>query len=288
VCRHPLEWDKGLYTANNVIDPQIRTRFGIPNTREHNEHFIRQVNAVDIWGELKDKRIEGLDLSRNSFWYAHPVYLVDFLDKAGWLTVPRIRDLMKIQNEAVALRCLAKGTGWGIYPEMWGKGRPEPVQTYCNHAVYITIKAVDGNIVNFTDRANGSFPELPKGMEYDYRKSNYWCDILKEQEEKHLIVKLSGEDEAKFYADMGYVVIGAWKTPDSNKNGSPHFATVRPGYEKDPDGGIMLANVGDSNGIMRRSEGFYNKLSTEIFWYYNPKQDFRYDSGTALFFLDYD
>jgi len=46
-----------------------------------------------------------------------------------------------------------------------------------------------------------------------------------------ILVKLT-EEQAQEYANMGYVVMAAWKnlnTGDGSR--SPHYATVRPGYK---------------------------------------------------------
>jgi hypothetical protein len=291
VCRHPLEWDRDLYLDGDAIKPAIRKQFGVAGDQEHTTHFINQVTAIDIWSGLKDKRIEGLDLSQNNFWFAHPAYFINHLEQAGLITVPRIRNLLKVQNEVVALPCLVKDTGRGIY------GIGNAGDSYCNHAAFITILAVDENCSHFTNRPGAVFPEhytrgqwirrenIPAG--YQYKKSNYWCDILTEQKEHGLITPLANEDEAKMYADMGYVVIGAWKTSDDNKNGSPHYATVRPGYKNHEDG-ITLANVGETNGIKRVVQGFGAEKRNDIKWYYNPDQDFRYEVGIVLRYLGFE
>jgi len=85
VCCHPLEWDTTLYVENDKIKSEARTAFGVPNTTDGNNHFKNYVKATDIWEGLKGKTIAGLDLTKNSFWFAHPVYFVSHLEKAGLL-----------------------------------------------------------------------------------------------------------------------------------------------------------------------------------------------------------
>ena len=55
----------------------------------------------------------------------------------------------------------------------------------------------------------------------------------------------------------------------------PHFATVRPGFEYDDIDGVTLANVGSTNGIKSRNEGFPGVPASDIKWYYNPNQIFQ-------------
>jgi hypothetical protein len=103
---------------------------------------------------------------------------------------------------------------------------------------------------------------------------NLWCDILAEQAKRRILTRFGGEQEAQEKANEGYVVIGAWKNTNGS-NGPPHFVTVRPEFSYDVEEGPMLANVGESNGIKPRSEGFFEKENA-IRWYYNPEQKFRY------------
>jgi hypothetical protein len=259
VCKHPMEWDKSLYKGIN------------------DEHFKSVIGAIDIWESISGKQIAGF--SRNAFWFAHPVYFINHLNNAGLLGNSRVDELKQIQDMVVKLRSLTKGEGRGIYQE----GSRE--DTYCNHAAFITIWAVDGNMTNFTDRKQGVFPEIPakKKETYPYKISNHWCDVLETQAKEGKIVEFTGEVTAKeaaaqAKANKGYVVIAAWKNMKgkNDRNNSPHFATVRPGFEADPEKGPMLANVGATNDVMRRFDGFPGKPLDEIRWYYNPAQKFQY------------
>ncbi len=119
----------------------------------------------------------------------------------------------------MALKCLKQGTAkGGIYKVGVSS------DTYCNHAVYLTIKSVDKNFNNFLgvgtlytldevpwsiDRLVGTFSELHKG--YPNKNTNIWCDILKKQSESGILKKLNkegeqyteGEKRAQQYANMG-------------------------------------------------------------------------------------
>jgi hypothetical protein len=84
ICRHPLEWDKTLYLDGDKVRPSAASRFGIPqDNKDREDHFKKVVTDVDIWNELKDQKIEGLDLAANNFWFAHPVYFINHLEKMG-------------------------------------------------------------------------------------------------------------------------------------------------------------------------------------------------------------
>jgi hypothetical protein len=289
VCRHQLEWDKTLYDTNSV---PLGLRLNWRDAR-----FREQVEAVDIWGGLSNKQIDGLNLSENKFIFAHPVYFADYLDREGVLTGQRIRNLIMVQDKVMALNCLIPNIGKGIYHQEGGV-------TFCNHAVYLTIKTVDGNYKEFIGNTHSycgnqllyKYDTPPDSLScleenfkkelgaYPYRISNLWCDILKKQAEKGILIKLNkdnenysvGEKKAQEYANMGYVVVGAWKNTIPGNN-PPHFATVRPGYEYKPNNGPILANVGGSNEIKTVKDGFGGKNRNDINWYYNPKQDFQED-----------
>jgi hypothetical protein len=278
VCCHPLEWDKGMYLEDGNIKREIINAFGIWNREDRKNHFKNQVNAIDIWDGLKGKQIEGLDTSKNNFWYAHPVYFINHLDRAGLLKIGRVEALMRIQDEVVALKCLERGN-LGLYPEIWPEGIAPSRQTYCNHAVYLTIQAFDKKYTNFTN-TTGEFPDAPKG--YATKGSNYWCDVLEIQAKNTLntgIVELNIE-KAQEYANRGYVVIGAWKNQKPGEENPPHFVTVRPGFKYDKDsGGPTVANVGVFNNTNTSGDKAFPGMGNdklmleEVKWYYNSKQD---------------
>jgi hypothetical protein len=280
VCRHPLEWDRELYTGNGPAPIWLRI-----NRRDR--RFMEKVEATDIWSWLRGGRIDGLNLSANDFIFAHPVYFADYLDREGLLTDQRIRKLKAVQDETVALPCLQPGGGRGMY----GIGVNE--STYCNHAAYITIRAVDEYYRLFIGNPNlytGNHPPwdisaltadfknilTTKGFlnrqNYIFKESNIWCDILAEQAVRGILVELP-ERQAQDYANMGYVVIGAWKNRPGNF--PPHYATVRPGFKFGTLLEMILVNVGETNGIKDVNDGFGRTRMPEIRWYYNPNQKFQ-------------
>jgi hypothetical protein len=138
---------------------------------------------------------------------------------------------------------------------------------------------------NFTGKAAGTFPDPLPGHNYEYRTSNYWCDVLVKQANEGKIAEFTGtvtekEAAAQEKANEGYVVIGAYRSENKLNSGSrdihPHFATVQPGFRVHPEFGLRIANVGDTNGNKWRSEGFPGISAGSIRWYYNPNQNFQY------------
>ncbi|MDR1625628.1 MAG: hypothetical protein LBT33_03730, partial [Spirochaetia bacterium] len=75
VVRHPLEWDRGLYTTSHFRDIVFR------GDEEGYDLLQREAAALDIWEGLKQtKEFEG---ARNDFRFAHPVYFVNHLERMG-------------------------------------------------------------------------------------------------------------------------------------------------------------------------------------------------------------
>jgi hypothetical protein len=279
VCRHPLDWDREQYTAH-----KIKSKILLGNEKRH-ELLLEKMDALEIWNHIKDH--EDIKQEKNNFWYGHPVYFINHLERARLLRHPRIDQLLAIQDDVMALECLKQGHK-GIYPEVWETEQLTPQQTYCNHGAYLTIKAVDDNMINFTGRSNKSFPEVEDAQSYLYKNSNYWCDILVKQASAGIIRELD-EKVAQEQANEGYVVIAVWKnlTLKSQGGGSPHFATVRPGFSFDRVNGPMLANIGVTNDEVRRSRGFLGKPVKDIHWYYNPQQKFQYNPSVVTDFKDF-
>jgi hypothetical protein len=62
-----------------------RVRLGTGRPGDDRErHFKAMARALDIWKELKGLGIEKFSAG-NSFWFAHPVYFLNHLDRAGLL-----------------------------------------------------------------------------------------------------------------------------------------------------------------------------------------------------------
>jgi hypothetical protein len=240
------------------------------------------IEKVEIWKDDKNTKLPGPIQDGSSLLYFHPeVYIKHFKKYDNG----HAEDLIKVQDAVLSLRCLRQGN-WGIYPEVYNynpNGAP-PRQTYCNHAAFLTVLATDQNAANFTGKTNNTdngttrvgsaFPEPSPRSDpvYTFKNSNYWCDRLCIQAGEGKIVELSAE-EAQEAANMGYTVVAAWKAVESR--GSPHYATVRPGYGYDDRFGPMVANVGTYTGFFRAKDYKAFGSSAEIRWYYNPAQTFR-------------
>ena len=194
--------------------------------------------------------------------------------------------LIKVQDMVMHKFSYKQGN-LGLYETVFGfKSRNS--QTFCNHAVFETIIKVDGNFNNFTNKpANKNnvsrdplkeiFPEWSSTTKYEYKLSNYWCDVLKKQSEKSAQTGIFciSEKQAFYMAQLGYVVIACWK--NTSKNGSPHFVTVRPceGEYRNMNS-LKVAHVGNgTNGEMLLTKAFLGKGNSkekkykEVYYYCN-------------------
>jgi hypothetical protein len=140
--------------------------------------------------------------------------------------------------------------------------------------VFWTIQQVDINYKQFTGGKNYAPWEAPKG--YEHKKSNYWCDVLAKQAEsasKTGIYEVTGE-QAQSLANLGYVVIGAWM--NTTRYGSPHYVTVRPGYEFAKGYGPQVTHVGGGiNNERPAINAFIEGALPTVKWYFNYQQCFK-------------
>jgi len=84
VCKYPLEFDKTIYLDGDEVRGITRHKYDAGSKGDDTErHFKDIVHATDIWGEIKPLKIP--KFNKNSFWFAHPVYFINHLDKAGLL-----------------------------------------------------------------------------------------------------------------------------------------------------------------------------------------------------------
>ncbi len=192
-------------------------------------------------------------------------------------------DLIEVQDKVMSLNCLQPGTGSGIY-NMGG-------YTFCNHAVFLTIIAVDKKFNNFTNRDNKVFPEadnlekrINKNIEsnreskhfYYYKVSNYWYDILEESSKiEKTGIKEININEAQKLANQGYVVVVCYKNT-AFRYGAPHYATIRPNFNINLSNctiaNVKVANVGSFVGVSSIQEAF---STNPIKFYYNTMQIFQ-------------
>lgn len=192
-------------------------------------------------------------------------------------------DLIEVQDKVMDLQCMQPDTGRGIYNNA-------PLgSTFCNHAVFITVMAVDGNYKNFTNRTakdDAGFPEYNnltqrknKNIElkrhctkdkcdfYYHKISNYWCDILAEASRNESTgIKEVNLEQAQKLANQGFVVIVCHKNL-AFRYGAPHFATIRPYYNITTYATdiVKVANVGKSVGVSSVADAFNGSVK----YFYN-------------------
>nr|MCR5437229.1 hypothetical protein [Treponema sp.] len=212
-------------------------------------------------------------------YYFHPTAFLSHLSKVAQT---HAEELMRVQKRIVKMKCLEPG---GVGPRMENK---KSEQTWCNYAVYFTIRALDEDFIKFTGRIG--IPDKIEDIKIDSIKneykisgrkpSNIWCDVLEYQANQGIIKRIDNPEAAQQHANQGYVVIVCWKNLDSKNPecASPHFATIAPGYNYDHKKGCMIANVGGINNFMRekgKNTAFGSK--SPLKYYYNPNQKFRED-----------
>lgn len=288
-----------------LFDPSNQIRVSIRNcmiqkplefdSEKVNDEFINALKMAgfgafkderqDFWHEIKVQEKDGFGKAENCFWFYHPVTFVDAL---GSLTL-NAKKLLRVQKRVVSLNILKPNSenSGGIWEDQSG--------TFCNHAVFLTIRALDKNYKNFL----GGQGKIPDNISYlkddtyieqyknNLRPSNIWCDVLEYQSKKTETtgIREISKDKAGILANLGYVVIACWKNtenPDDGADSHPHFATVAP-LELLPDdltkGEIHVANVGGKCGFYSVEEAF--DFKTDVRYYYNSKQEFMVGLNTG-------
>jgi hypothetical protein len=305
VCKFPFDWDASLYARCSEEADCAECVKAFEGKCEHlPQSLLRRGYDIDSFPALSrvmqkaDVRGDVDFLSGDSnVWHFHPVGFYRHYRKL----LPfngRVEALMNVQDRVWRLNDMQPNRGGGIWGNQQGN-------TFCNHAVFLTIQALDGNFRQFIGNPRRLFTNSPelygvvappsvignlrgdfavRHNNFAHRGSNLWCEILREQaanSDRTGIHRISPE-EAQEMANRGYVVIGSWM--NMTRGGSPHFATVRPHFEAyNPVRGPLVANVGESNGIyFTRRDGelrgaFRRDEFDAIEWYYNQNQQFRKD-----------
>ena len=255
---------------------------------------------IHIWGKDGKSSSFTKEISDSSkFIYFHPAYFENWLINLHSCFAKR---LISIQDLVINDWRMIQGN-CGIFYNC-----NDSKQTFCNHAVYETIKQVDKNYLSFLlnidepswafDRYNSnkefvSFLKKNQSLingDYIYKKSNLWCDILEFQSQKteETGICIITPEQAFYMAQLGYVVIASWKnlTPFEGEEGinySPHFVTVRPSrFEKKFKSieSIEVAHVGEADNEVRnllgafKSAGNKKKKKDEVVFYCNINQKF--------------
>ncbi len=206
--------------------------------------------------------------SKSNVTFFHPVKFIGLMDRIKIINL-HAEELLRVQNRILKMNTL-KENGPGIFDQGG--------YTFCNHAVFLTIRAVDSDYLKFTD--NYDAPIDSKYSKYDktypYKESSYWCVVLKKQADSKIISELTTCKDIIYYANLGYVVIVAWENPSS---GAPHYATVRPGNVCKEIKDIKLCNVSteERTRILPMSEAFGKDMIKNCHFYVNKKQVFRED-----------
>jgi hypothetical protein len=262
----------------------------LPQKLIRREHGIDSFPALSRVMQKADVRGDVDFLSSDSnLWHFHPVGFYRHYSRL-MLAIAHIANLRMVQERVVALVCLKPRYGRGI----WGlRGNIPRGNTFCNHAVFLTIVATDGRYHHFTGRQRSNpnsrdfpFPDaLTEETKRIYdnegiNRSNFWCDRLVRFANEGKLVELT-PTQAQDFGNMGYTVLGSHRARASGirTEVSPHFATVMPGYDFNVTYGPMVANVGTNNLIERAGhpDTFGRSRYNATKWYYNPNQEFRLD-----------
>lgn len=230
----------------------------------------------DYWSKIKEQAANYFT-GENCFWFYHPVTFLDALDSMGILNI-HAKELLEVQKLVVHLNNLRPHSKnnpiGGVRGDQYG--------TFCNQAVFITIRALDKNFKNFTAGINDVPYWLDKYKNderwLDYKEqypelwiSNFWCDILEYQanHEKTTGIKLISKENAQQLANLGYVVIAAWKNIDKPFKGvcHPHYATVAPSKLLSGSQDLIIANVGSTCQFCNLTDAFhYNDIDIKFFY----------------------
>lgn len=246
---------------------------------------------LHIWGSNGKANNLPKEISdSNKFIYFHPTYFESWLYNLHKCFVEKLKatqDIVMKDWRMIQGNC-------GIYYNFhsWS-------QTFCNQAVYTTIKMVDGNYLSFLLNINEPAWDLKKykkniqftnflknndcleNGKYKFKESNLWFDILDYQSTKTLetgIAKITSE-QAFYMAQLGYVVIAAWK--NTSKNGSPHFVTLRPSegvYENIKN--LKVVHIGIDKNMEKKlvdafpDSGNNTKKYKEVLFFCNINQKF--------------
>lgn len=290
ICRHPFEWDAKF--TQKTIKKDYESVFGKKLKGEFAEAWSKSLSDKLVKLSVFEGGFKSATASENLFNFMHPLYFLEKVHEDEGLPksleesrkhLPKeALDLIEVQDKVMSLECLKMGNT-GIYSK-----EMVPKQTYCNHAVFLTIMGVDKNFNRFTNRKEKNFPEVnnlnyifDKTIEtkhrnkdfYYYKVSNYWCDILAEASRNESTgIKEVNLEEAQKLANQGYVVIVCYKNLALGY-GPPHFATIRPNYNTKTytTDIVEVANVGKSVGVFNIEKAF----ASSVRYFYNSKQIFR-------------
>lgn len=244
------------------------------------EYLQDRCKETEIWSKIKNdpgfntSECKNIKCKKDLLTFVNPVYFLNHLEESGISNLHAV-ELLRVQERIVKMKTLQEN-GPGIF-SVGG-------YTFCNHAVFLTIRAVDGNYLNFTDKYDAPIDRYYKNYDstYPYKESSYWCVVLKKQAantKQTGIVELYDCKKIVSLANQGYVIIVAWENIYEGKTGAPHYATVQPNQINcNKIENILLCNVGKTlkMGVSIKT-AFGGKKIKELHFFYDRNQDFRED-----------
>ena len=78
-CKHPIEWDKRLFNCEKIEKDYREITNAVLNESIKNK-LIKESEKSDIWEKGLSKVFK-----KNNFYFVHPIYFLNHLDKAGLL-----------------------------------------------------------------------------------------------------------------------------------------------------------------------------------------------------------
>ena len=265
---HPSEWNRKKTISEYIF------------------HYATQYRSIRdqiaVWdGSCKNRKLPKEIQNGNALCYFFPGAFESYVKKiyGGYAA-----ELKLVQDMIMNLWILKQGN-IGMYPESYSEDSAPDGATYCNQAVFLTIRAVDKSFTKFTGRSDNGFPEAPAdyASSYSNRSSNHWCHVLHNQaadSQKTGIKEITGA-QAQAYANLGYVVIVAWE--NEAEGGSPHVVTVRPSDVKYTDNdSILVAHVGGGKNEVRSLKGAFQRHSNDVKFYCNIQQIFIHNTNEII------
>jgi hypothetical protein len=142
-----------------------------------------------------------------------------------------------------------------------------PWATWCNQATFDVLEATGF-------RTEGLYKEGRR----DETNANEAARRLAEMAKPGGSLKELNPEKAQEKANEGWTVAAARENKAAGESG--HMATVRPGYKDfQTSEGPQLANVGATVGVVPAREGFGSKNMENTHYYYDPNQDFTFDTS---------
>jgi murein DD-endopeptidase MepM/ murein hydrolase activator NlpD len=252
MCNHPLEWDKTHYLENGTVKASLEMFIA---GEEWKRHLKEIAETLDIWDRLKSKTIKGTTFTKNSFWFAHPFYFINRLDRAGLVEFNPYFGL-SFTRQWTENRVLAS-------KRVTAKDNPgfAPLHERRDDAYDIE----NGYANNLRRDRNGNGYAVPTGLfNQEYLGTTVYL---------HEGVDLRGAEKSPIYALIPAKVINYGYThnygrtvilADLNKKGIYLLGHLS-GYKLDTITRGAIVNVGDVVGYTGRSHGFKNEFSDTYF-----------------------